>query len=73
MTGRRAPSVSTPAQTAIGQTVAQVGPSCTECPPSRGLGEVPDEDTRPEAVVERHEPSCLGVGGAACGELAVLW
>jgi hypothetical protein len=36
-------------------------------------GALPGEDTRPDAVVERHEPSGLGVGGAACGELAVLW
>ena len=36
-------------------------------------GALPDEDTRPEAVAPRHEPSGLGVAGAACGELAVLW
>jgi hypothetical protein len=35
-------------------------------------GALPDEDTRCGAVVERHEPSGLGVGGTACGKL-VLW
>ena len=51
---------------ALAALVAQRGPD--------GLcGALPDEDTRPGAVVERHEPSGLGGGGAACGELAVLW
>jgi hypothetical protein len=36
-------------------------------------GGLPDEDTRPAAVVERHEPSGVGVGVGGCGELAVLW
>jgi hypothetical protein len=36
-------------------------------------GALADENTRPEAVIGRHEPSGLGVGGAACGELAVVW
>jgi hypothetical protein len=41
--------------------------------PDTPCGAPPVEDTRPEAVGERQEPSGLGVGGAACGELAVVW
>ncbi len=69
---RRRPAHAGGCRNAVGRIEALVALVARRGPD--GLcGALPDEDTRPEAVVERHEPSGLGVGGAACGELAVLW